>query len=172
VVDRVTADPAGAFDELLSSLDFPMFIVTTVAADDGERSGCLVGFATQCSIHPPRFLAGMSAINHTAQVASRAELLAVHVVPRAALPLASLFGQQTGDELDKFATCAWTSGPGGVPLLDDCPVRFVGRIVDAVDLGDHRGYVLDPVLSEGRASALDGYLRFQEVKDMLPGHPA
>jgi flavin reductase (DIM6/NTAB) family NADH-FMN oxidoreductase RutF len=93
------------------------------------------------------------------------------VVPRAATPVASLFGQQTGDEVDKFEDCAWTSGPGGVPLLDDCPVRFVGRIVDAHDLGDHCGYVLEPVLAEGRASS-DDYLRFQDLKGMEPGHPA
>jgi flavin reductase (DIM6/NTAB) family NADH-FMN oxidoreductase RutF len=167
----VTGDAARAFDELVSSLDFPMFIVTAVAADDGERSGCLVGFATQCSIDPPRFLVGVSAINHTARVASKADVMAVHVVPRAAMPLASLFGQQTGDEIDKFAECSWTSGPGGVPLLDDCPARIVGRIVDAVDLGDHRGYVLAPVLAEGRVSS-DDYLRFQDLKDMQPGHPA
>ena len=45
---------AGAFDELMGELDYPMFIVT--AAREGERAGCLVGFATQTSIHPSRFL--------------------------------------------------------------------------------------------------------------------
>jgi flavin reductase (DIM6/NTAB) family NADH-FMN oxidoreductase RutF len=172
VVGGVTAEVASAFDELLASLDFPMFIVTTVAVDDGERSGCLVGFATQCSIRPPRFLAGVSAVNHTAGVAARAELLAVHVVPRTAMPVASLFGQQTGDEVDKFASCAWTSGPGRVPLLDDCPMRFVGRIIDVLDLGDHRGHVLEPLMAEGRLAASDDYLRFQDLKDMQAGHPA
>jgi flavin reductase (DIM6/NTAB) family NADH-FMN oxidoreductase RutF len=172
VVDRVTADAAQTFDEVLSSLDYPMFIVTTVAVDDGERSGCLVGFATQCSIHPPRFLAGVSSLNHTARVAARADLLAVHLVPRRSRSVAELFGEETGDEIDKFGACTWTAGPGGVPLLDGCPVRFVGRIVDTVELGDHRGYVLDPLMAEGEVSSSDDYLRFQDLKDMPPGHPA
>jgi flavin reductase (DIM6/NTAB) family NADH-FMN oxidoreductase RutF len=172
VVDRLSTPVEQAFDKLLSSLDFPMFIATTVAADDGERSGCLIGFATQCSIHPPRFLACVSVVNHTARVAIRAEYLAVHVIPRDRDEMARLFGHETGDAVDKFADCRWTPGPGDVPLLDACPVRFVGRILDRRDLGDHTGYLLEPVLAEGRAPASGQYLRFQDVKDLDPGHPA
>ena len=36
------------FNSLVGDLDYPMFIVTACA--DGERSGCLIGFATQASI--------------------------------------------------------------------------------------------------------------------------
>ena len=57
-----------AFHRLVGRLDYPMFVVTTVAADDGERSGCLVGFATQCSIHPPRWVVWLSLANHTCTV--------------------------------------------------------------------------------------------------------
>ena len=42
------------FQKLVGQLDYPMFIVTTHF--EGERDGCLVGFATQCSIHPPRLI--------------------------------------------------------------------------------------------------------------------
>lgn len=161
-----------AFDRLLASLDFPMFIATAAAADNDERSGCLVGFATQSSIHPPHFLACLSVENHTARVATRADHLAVHLVPRARMDVAVLFGHETGDDVDKFADCQWTPGPGGVPLLDACPVRFVGRILDRVPLGDHTGYVLEPTVAEGSASAPGDYVRFQDVKDLDPGHPA
>ena len=113
------------FDALMGELDYPMFIVTV--AHGGERSGCLVGFATQCSIDPPRFLVCLSKANHTYRVARHAELLAVHFVPADAEPLAELFGGETGDRVDKFARCEWHPGPGGVPLLADCPNRFVGR---------------------------------------------
>ncbi len=36
-----------AFESLVGSMDYPMFVVTVNAG--GERSGCLVGFVTQCS---------------------------------------------------------------------------------------------------------------------------
>lgn len=159
-----------AFDRLLGPLDFPMYIATTVATDDGERSGCLMGFATQSSIEPRRFLACISVENHSARVAARAEHVAVHLVPIDQIELAVLFGHETGDEVDKFAACDWTPGPGGIPLLDACPARFVGRVVDRRPVGDHTGYLLDPVLVEGHAP--DRYVGFQDVADVDPGHPA
>jgi flavin reductase (DIM6/NTAB) family NADH-FMN oxidoreductase RutF len=70
-----------AFDALVGALDYPMFIATTVG--DGERSGCLVGFATQCSIDPPRFLVCLSDKNRTYRVLERgATTIVLHVVPR------------------------------------------------------------------------------------------
>ena len=51
------------FEELVATLDPPMFVVTARAGD--ERDGCLVGFATQCSIDPPRFFVCLSEKNRT-----------------------------------------------------------------------------------------------------------
>src|SRR5215467_12421657 len=109
----------------MAELEYPMYVVTASAG--GERAGCLVGFGTQTSIHPPRFLVGISRKNHTLRVANDAQLLAVHVLsddPQERR-LAELFGGQTGDETDKFELCTWHEGPGGVPLLDDIPNFFV-----------------------------------------------
>jgi flavin reductase (DIM6/NTAB) family NADH-FMN oxidoreductase RutF len=156
------------FQRLVAQLDYPMFIATVAAA--GERAGCLIGFATQCSIHPPRFLAGISDKNRTYRVAQGAELMAIHVVPEGGGELAELFGGETGDELDKFERCAWRPGPGDVPLLDDCPDRFVGRILDRLAFGDHTGMVLEPVFAE--LADADGQLGFRRAKRIDPGHEA
>src|SRR3954451_15624062 len=103
-------DTDRTFTSLMCELDYPMFIVTTVAPD-GERSGCLIGFATQISIDPPRFLVGLSDKNRTYRVARRAEHLAVHFVPEDGEELAELFGGETGDEIDKCSRCAWHEAP-------------------------------------------------------------
>jgi flavin reductase (DIM6/NTAB) family NADH-FMN oxidoreductase RutF len=145
-----------------------MFIATVVAG--GERSGCLIGFATQSSIHPPRFLAGISDKNHTFRVARDAESMAIHLVPENATELAELFGGETGDEIDKFERCDWHDGPGGVPLLDDCPNRFVGRIAERVDFGDHVGLVLEPFFAEVQQDL--GQLTFHRARRIEPGHEA
>jgi hypothetical protein len=58
-----------------------------------------------------------------------------------------------------------------VPLLDDLPNRFVGRVVDRVVLGDHTGFLLEPLEAE-KGEELDGGLGFQDVKDLEPGHEA
>jgi flavin reductase (DIM6/NTAB) family NADH-FMN oxidoreductase RutF len=145
-----------------------MFIATLAA--DGERSGCLIGFATQSSIHPPRFLAGISDKNRTFRVARHADAMAIHLVPENATELANLFGGETGDEIDKFERCDWHEGPEGVPLLDDCPNRFVGRIVERVNFGDHIGLLLEPFFAEVQEDI--DQLTFHRAKRIDPGHEA
>ena len=156
------------FQQLVAQLDYPMFIATVAAG--GERSGCLIGFATQSSIDPPRFLAGISDKNRTFRVARDADTMAIHLVPEDAGELAELFGGETGDEVDKFARTEWREGPGGVPLLDGCPNRFVGRIVERIDFGDHVGMVLEPFFAE--ADEESAQLGFHRAKRIEPGHEA
>jgi flavin reductase (DIM6/NTAB) family NADH-FMN oxidoreductase RutF len=159
---------AREFDAFVGDLDYPMFVVT--AAHDEQRAGCLVGFTTQASIDPPRMLVCLSVANHTFRVAEHAGLLAVHVLDPDRRDLAELFGGSTGDEGDKFVCCAWTEGPHGVPLLDDCERRFIGRVLVKHRLGDHVGFLLEPVqveaYDEGQA------LTYEQVEDVNPGHPA
>jgi flavin reductase (DIM6/NTAB) family NADH-FMN oxidoreductase RutF len=156
------------FQRLVAQLDYPMFIATV--ATGGERAGCLIGFATQSSIDPPRFLAGISDKNRTFRVAAGADTMAIHLVPEDASDLAELFGGETGDEVDKFARAEWREGPGGVPLLDGCPNRFVGRIVERIDFGDHVGMVLEPFFAE--ADEDSAQLGFHRAKRIEPGHEA
>ena len=156
------------FQHLVAQLDYPMFIATVAA--DGALAGCLIGFATQSSIHPPRFLAGISDKNRTHRVATAATTTAIHLVPEDASELAELFGGETGDEVDKFERCSWKPGPDGVPLLDGCPNRFVGRIVERVDFGDHTGMVLEPFFAE--VEEHEGQLKFHRAKRIEPGHEA
>ena len=146
-----------------------MFIVTAVSAA-GERAGCLIGFATQCSIHPPRFLVCISKKNRTFDVVSSAAVVGVHFLGSAQKELAVLFGEETGDEVDKFELCDWEGGPDGLPLLRGAAGRFVGRVLERYDLGDHMGLWLEPVEVADAGGALD--LGFQDVKDVEPGHPA
>jgi flavin reductase (DIM6/NTAB) family NADH-FMN oxidoreductase RutF len=159
-----------SFTSLVAELEYPMYVVT--AAANGERAGCLVGFGTQTSIHPARFLVCISVKNRTLRVAERASVLAVHVLsdePRER-ELAELFGHETGDETDKFERLALHEGPAGVPLLDGIPNRFVGRVLERLELGDHVGFLLDPVEAQ-HGEHVDEF-GFQEAKDIEPGHPA
>ncbi len=165
---RLIVDTQEAFGALSAALDYPMFVVT--AAADGERAGCLVGFATQCSLDPVRVVVFLSRRNRTCRVAVRADVLAVHLLAADQRAVADLFGSRTGDRVDKFAECRWTPGLGDVPLLEDCPNRVVGRVVERVDGGDHVGFVLDVV--EASAGEVAPFLTFQQVRDMEPGHPA
>jgi flavin reductase (DIM6/NTAB) family NADH-FMN oxidoreductase RutF len=163
------SDVAQIFDALVGHLEYPMFIVTA-RAPDGEPLGCLVGFATQTSIHPKRFAVCLSHRNRTYRRGRDAEWLGVHCVPDHADALAELFGGSTGDEVDKFARAAWHEGPQGVPLLDECPNRFVGRVVWRADAGDHDAYLLEPIAAERRGDEAE--FTFHRAKRIEPGHEA
>jgi flavin reductase (DIM6/NTAB) family NADH-FMN oxidoreductase RutF len=166
----VTEDRDGpqAFDELVGGLDYPMFIATTRSED--ELAGCLVGFATQCSIDPPRFLVCLSEKNRTCRVAREAEAIAVHFVPSSAQELAQLFGGETGDETDKFAHCEWREGRRGLPILAECDNWFVGAILERHDLGDHIGFLLDPIAAHA-GTPFDEFT-FHRARRIDAGHEA
>jgi flavin reductase (DIM6/NTAB) family NADH-FMN oxidoreductase RutF len=140
-----------------------------VVAASGERDGCLIGFATQCSIHPPRFIACISKENRTFDAVQAAEAIVVHFLGQAQRELAELFGGETGDEVDKFERCAWSDGPFGIPVLEDAPGWFAGRICERLDAGDHVALLLDLVEAQDRGGPLD--LGFQDAKGIHPGHP-
>jgi flavin reductase (DIM6/NTAB) family NADH-FMN oxidoreductase RutF len=158
------------FDELVSGLDHPMVIVTT--AVDDVRAGCLVGFHAQCGIEPPLYAVWLSKANHTYRIGALAEVFAVHFPRHDDMELAELFGTSTGNDIDKFDRCAWTAGPEGVPLLDGCPDRFVGRRTALMDPGaDHVCLMLAPIRTDG-GPGTDGRLLFSQVQDLEAGHPA
>jgi flavin reductase (DIM6/NTAB) family NADH-FMN oxidoreductase RutF len=160
--------PAASFNAIVGGLDYPMFIVTARSGD--ERLGCLIGFATQTSIEPPRFLICLSHRNRTYRLGRESEHFGVHAVPADADPLARLFGGETGDEVDKFARCAWHDGPQGVPILDECDNWFAGRVLWRHDAGDHDAFLLEPVA--GHAGADVDTFDFHRAKRIDAGHAA
>jgi flavin reductase (DIM6/NTAB) family NADH-FMN oxidoreductase RutF len=158
-----------AFDAIVGRLDYPMFVVTTATAS-GERAGCLVGFATQCSIDPAHYLVCISDKNRTYRVLQGADSMAVHLVPSDAGHVVELFGGETGDDEDKFSQARWRPGPHGLPLLDDCPSWFAGRILERMPLGDHVGHLIEPFAGEDAGEG--GWFPFQRAKEIEPGHEA
>ncbi|OHT68138.1 flavin reductase family protein [Mycobacteroides chelonae] len=163
------SDMQSDFTKLMGQLDHPMYLVT-VQGIDGP-SGCLVGFATQISINPPLFLVGLSEQNHTWRVSQAASHLTVHVIPQVEGELVRLFGEETGDNVDKFARCSWRLGPYGAAILDQSSAWFVGEILARIKLGDHVGHVLSPVAIMG-PDELHGYVTFSDVTGLIPGHEA
>jgi flavin reductase (DIM6/NTAB) family NADH-FMN oxidoreductase RutF len=161
-----TAD--NAYDRVLRMLDGALVVVTAAAA--GDADGCLVGFHTQCSIHPRRHALWISHANHTHALVLGADVVAVHALTAAQHALAARFGGETADDVDKMAGVAWTSGPEGVPLLDDVENRFIGRVLDRVELagGDHTLLVVEPI--DARAGDPAQPFRLHDAADIDAGH--
>jgi flavin reductase (DIM6/NTAB) family NADH-FMN oxidoreductase RutF len=157
------------FDRLVSSSDGAILVVT-VATDD-ERDGCLVGFHSQCSIEPRRYALWLSAANRTTELAGRASHVGVHLLAAGDHELAELFGGLTGDDVDKLASVAWRSGPGGVPLLDGCARRMVLARTELREVGgDHLLFVGEPAAAWAPAGSFTP-LRLSDASDIHAGHP-
>ena len=168
--DDTSEGPAdtAAFEQLMASVDPPMYVLT--AHDGRERSGCLVGFATQVSITPTRFLVMVSKSNHTYGVATATPAVVVHVLRRDDAALAARFGELTGDEVDKFDGLDVGDGPAGAPVLAGVD-WFAGRVLRTVDLGDHVGLLLAP--HDGSAARADEeQFGLRDADGMEPGHGA
>ncbi len=161
--------PSPAFDHIVGLLNYPMFVVTTRSGD--HLAGCLVGFTSQVSVHPSRFLVGLSKNNYTYRVARRATHLAVHLLPHEQRSLARLFGSETGDRVNKFERCVWHAGPEQLPILDEAVGWFVGDIIDRFDVGDHVGFLLSPIAGHA-PDRFDRLVTFSDVHDLEPGHEA
>ena len=170
-IDHEDGDGRLAFHAAMAQLDGPMQIVTAAAPDDGERGGCLVGFAAQCSIEPPRYMVWVSKKNRTLRIARRADVLAVHFPAPEQLAMAARFGTRSGDDVDKLASERWHPGPHGVPILDEVPCWFAGWVTERLDSGDHVAFMLEPIA--GSVDPGDApQLGFQAVKHLEPGHEA
>jgi flavin reductase (DIM6/NTAB) family NADH-FMN oxidoreductase RutF len=161
------AAAGGAFDDIMSSLNAPLIVVTTAAGQ--ERAGCLVGFHSQSSIEPSRYCVWLSKANHTYRVALQSTHLAVHFLTSADLPLAERFGTLTGDSTDKFAGLRVRQGPGGVPVLGQCPRWLAGARTALLDEGgDHVCVVAEPVAAHTAGPFQP--LRLAQAAGLVPGH--
>ncbi|MFC8433986.1 flavin reductase family protein [Streptomyces sp. NPDC057253] len=158
-------------DAFIDRLDPDMYVVTAAVA--GDRAGCLVGFASQCSIEPVRFVVWLSKANRTYRVARTASRLAVHLLTREQRALAELFGGETGDRTDKFARVRSRRETGGTVVLEDAAAWFVGTVVSRTDGGDHVGFVLEPEAWGAREdTGGTPLLRLSDATSISPGHPA
>lgn len=156
-----------AFQAIVADLDSPAYVVTTAAGD--ERDGCLVGFASQCSIDPPRFGVWLSKENRTYRIALSAATLVVHLLRQGDQDVARHFGAKTGDEVDKFRDVDWQPGPDGCPVLARCD-WFSGPITERIDTGDHVAFVIAP--DDGRCERSETpQLGMQELGEIEAGHP-
>jgi flavin reductase (DIM6/NTAB) family NADH-FMN oxidoreductase RutF len=171
---RATVSVDEDFGDLMGTLDYPMVIVT--AASAAGRAGCLAGFVTQASIHPPRLLVHLSKANRTYRIAEGADVLVVHYLQRANMDLAHLFGEETGDDVDKFERCAWDDGPSGTPVLSGTLGWVAGPILDRLDAGDHVAHLVGVTTVTPPDPATTGAARpvltYQSVREFDPGHPA
>jgi flavin reductase (DIM6/NTAB) family NADH-FMN oxidoreductase RutF len=163
-VTDADTDLAAFFDRV----DYPYFVVTA-RSPEGDMSGCLAGFVTQCSIEPPNFLVCISKVNHTFGVAAHSPGMGVHLLGQDQVGLARLFGEETGDIVDKFSSVDWRLGSTGAPLLVEAAASMEGQVLGHFSVGDHEAYLVRGVRAVAGGHA--GLLTLRSAPPLHPGHP-
>ncbi len=165
--------PRAQFDRFPAAVDNAVCVVTARAGE--ETDGCLVGFHTQCSLDPPRYLILLARSNHTTDLALQSDYLAVHLLAPHDVERAEWFGGLSAHRTPKFVPDAAprrsSTETGELPLLDGVTAWFIGRIEERVDvLGDHIGFMLEPLEAGGHPAF--GALRLHDVIHIHPGQPS
>ncbi len=166
--DSQPASIGDAVESFTGRVDYPL-VVATVVGHQGDLSGCLAGFVTQCSIHPPHFLVCISNINHTYVVAQQATAIALHLLGEEQTDVASLFGERSGDSICKFDRVAWHPGGLGAPVLDDCAAWLEGDVLDRFGVGDHEAFLMRP--QSGGSGRHGRVLTLESGPHFHPAHP-
>jgi flavin reductase (DIM6/NTAB) family NADH-FMN oxidoreductase RutF len=83
--------------------------------------------------------------------------------------VARLFGEQTGDAVDKFAAVDWRIGTTGAPLLADVAVALEGKILGHFSVGDHEGFLVRA--ARAVTGPGQGLLTHRSSPPLRPGHP-
>jgi flavin reductase (DIM6/NTAB) family NADH-FMN oxidoreductase RutF len=155
-------------DAFIDTSDYPLYVVTCSA--DGEDSGCLVGFVTQCSIEPVNFIVCISKVNHTFGVAIRSRGLAIHRLGSDQRDVATLFGGESGDWVDKFSRIHWHRGVTGAPILAECTAFVEGPITHRTSGGDHEAFVVSA--NGGGVGTHKGQFMLSQSLSIDAGHSA
>jgi hypothetical protein len=114
------------------------------------------------------FLVCISKVNHTLAVAQHSSDMGLHLLGADQLDLARLFGEETGDLVDKFASVDWRLGSTGAPLLVESAVSMEGQILGHFSVGDHEAFLMRAVRSV--AGGHRGILTYRAAQPLQPGH--
>ena len=122
--------------------------------------------------HPPTELPGLHLETqpHAAGGRARATGMGLHLLGEDQEDMARLFGEETGDLVDKFAAVDWRLGSTGAPLLVESAVCLEGQTLGHSRSAITRASCCAAVCSVAGGHA--GLLTYRDAPPLEPGHPA
>jgi flavin reductase (DIM6/NTAB) family NADH-FMN oxidoreductase RutF len=131
--------------ELLRLLASPVVAVTSVSG--ARLNGMILDSAIRASISPqvPRISVYVHKWHLSHDYIWETGVYGLHLLRQDQFDLIHRLGFASGRDQDKLAGLAYTTGPLGVPLLDDCRAGFECRVVNTMDAGASTCFLADIV---------------------------
>lgn len=137
-----TSFDARAFRQACGQFPTGVTAITAVTAE-GELAAFTANSFTSVSLEPAKVLFCLITTSSSFEAVASSERIAIHILGQdqedAARRLATsgLTGAQRLEGVD------WQAGPGGVPVIADCPAVLSGPIDEAILSGDHTIFIVD-----------------------------
>jgi len=128
-------DPAldqRAFRRTLGQFATGVTVITTKAGD--ELFAVTANSFSSVSLNPPMILWSLRKESRSLAAFQQSDRFAINILAADQIELSSHFSRST---TDKFASCAWREGIGGMPLLDGVAAQFECRRAAQYEGGDH-----------------------------------
>lgn len=124
--------------EAFFKLSYGLYIVSS-RDKSGRMNGYVSNAVFQVTAEPPQFAVCCNKNNFSAEIISQSGQFSVSVLKRdASQELISLFGYQSGREVDKFSDTDYIMTESGIPAVTrDCVAWFECRVNQTVDVGTH-----------------------------------
>lgn len=135
-VPRVMPQPAtsSSFRDAMARVAAAVNIVTTLGP--GGRSGFAATAVCSVTDTPPTLLVCLNRASSVVAHFAQNTYLCVNTLSSDQAGVAGLFGGKTPPE-QRFASAAWTTGPRGMPMLDDSLASFECAVAQRLDVGTH-----------------------------------
>lgn len=161
--------PLSDFHHLLHP--YPTSLVTS-CTPDGERNIIAIAWMIPVSVRPPRVAIAVRAERYSYSLIRSMDEFVINVAPYELAAQVLYCGRHSGHDVDKFAETKLRPGQARLvtpPIIQECLAFIECRIVENVDLGDHRLIVGDVVAAYVQPDTVggDGLYDLQVVSPLL-----
>lgn len=149
-------DKTSELGQILGQIPSGVFILT-VGDGDGRATGMLASWIQQAAFEPPMVSVAVKQGRYVNDWLAESKRAVVNVVSESQKQLLGHFGRGFEPDQEAFEGVDTFTGETDVPILTDSLGFMEGEVVNCVDAGDHRIYLLQIVAGgTGRRLADEG----------------
>jgi flavin reductase (DIM6/NTAB) family NADH-FMN oxidoreductase RutF len=150
---------------------YPTSLVTC-CTPDGERNIIAIAWMIPVSVRPPRVAIAIRSERYSYNLIRSMDEFVINVAPYELAAQVLYCGRHSGQHVDKFAATNLKAGQARLvtpPIIQECLAFIECRLVENLDVGDHRLIVGEVVAAYVQPNAVDadGLYDLQVISPLL-----